>query len=322
MNNFQFIGPFKDYLNQFCEYKIKSEYNYFSSIYKLKEFDRYTYKHYKDAVEITKEILESYLDNKDVKRATKASIACTLRQFCKYLNKCDIKCYVLPERKYTRGNETYVPHIFTTEEIKAFFNTVKDFYPNNVYKNAVINSIFKLLYCTGMRVSECLNIKIKDIDFNNNTIKISDSKNNESRFVVINETLINELKIINDNYNQNCNNNEYFFRHGNGTKYNAKSIYTCFRNILYYSKIPHTGKGPRVHDFRHTFCVLSLKNAVEKGYDINNYFTILGTYIGHKRITSTAYYLRLTSEMYPSIRKQIEDYSNSLIRTMDGDYDD
>ena len=316
MNSEVFIGPFKKYLTEFYEYKINLGYVYNSQKDKLKCFDKFTLK-YPKATKISKEILEDFLNSKEIKKSSKSAFSTVLRELCKYLNAKEIEAYVLPFNKYSRGKEVYVPHIFTEEEIKLFFETAKKYSKENEYKNTIVYTVFKLLYCTGMRISECLNIKIKDIDFNNQTISIYNTKNTESRIIVINEKLIKRLKEINEKYNKELNPDEYFFRHGNGTKYNANSFYDIFRNILYYSKIPHTSNGPRIHDFRHLFCILSLKNAVLSGQDINNFLPILGAYVGHKKVSSTAYYLRLTSDMFPEIRNKIEHYTNEIIKKAD-----
>ena len=312
-----FIGPFKKVLTEFYEYKINLGYVYSSEKENLKDFDKFTYEKYPKSTKISKEILEDFLNSKDIKKSSKSCVASVLRQLCKYLNIIEIESYELPCKKYSRGKEVYVPRIFSEDEIKVFFKTAKKYSSGNEYKNTIIYTVFKLLYCTGMRISECLNIKIKDVNFSNQTISIYNTKNTESRIIVINEKLSKRLEEINEIYNKGLNPDEYFFRHGNGTKYTANSFYMIFRNILYYSKIPHTSNGPRVHDFRHLFCILSLKKAVLSGQDINNFLPILGTYVGHKKVSSTAYYLRFTSDMYPELRSKIENYTNEIIKKAD-----
>ena len=179
MNSEVFIGPFKKYLTEFYEYKINLGYVYNSQKDKLKCFDKFTLK-YPKATKISKEILEDFLNSKEIKKSSKSAFSTVLRELCKYLNAKEIEAYVLPFNKYSRGKEVYVPHIFTEEEIKLFFETAKKYSKENEYKNTIVYTVFKLLYCTGMRISECLNIKIKDIDFNNQTISIYNTKNTES----------------------------------------------------------------------------------------------------------------------------------------------
>ena len=48
---------------------------------------------------------------------------------------------------------------------------------------------------------------------------------------------------------------------------------------------------------------------------------MLSAYVGHKNFKGTEYYLRLTAEMYPYIRNQIEEYTNNIIRKL-GDFDE
>jgi integrase len=73
------------------------------------------------------------------------------------------------------------------------------------------------------------------------------------------------------------------------------------------------GKGPRAKDFRHTFAVHCLKKLVLSGKDLNVYRQVLKTYMGHSLFSYTAYYLRLTKDMFPDIREKIEAHYERVI---------
>ena len=68
------------------------------------------------------------------------------------------------------------------------------------------------------------------------------------------------------------------------------------------------GKGPRVYDLRHTFAVHCLRHLVLSGKDIAVYHQALKTYMGHSFFKYTAYYLKLTTDMFPDIREKMEVY--------------
>lgn len=310
-----FNSYFKNQFSDFINYKKSLGYDYESQTLKLKKFDDYLYQ--KNNNIITKETITDFMDNLDVNRASKSAYASIIRQVAIYLNNHEINCYLLPQKLYTRGNETKEPHIYTEDEIIRIFKSINDYYKNNIQKRDTILLFFKILYCTGLRVSECCNIKIENINFEEHTISILDTKNGSDRSIVVSEELNNELKQLNNTYNINCTINDYFFRRNNGKPYNRKDIYPIFRKVLYNARIPHTENGPTVHHFRHTFCVNSLKKIVDNGLDINTYIPILCAYLGHNNYASLAYYLRLTNIISDDIRNILESYTNDIIRETD-----
>jgi len=102
------------------------------------------------------------------------------------------------------------------------------------------------------------------------------------------------------------NKNTIFFKNLNGGRFDKSTIYRHFRDYLYLAGIPHTGSGPRIHDFRHTYSVHCLKNWILAGKELTNLTPYLSTYLGHSDFRGTQYYLHLTSELYPDIIKKTE----------------
>lgn len=92
-----------------------------------------------------------------------------------------------------------------------------------------------------------------------------------------------------------------------------QNLYHNFRRYLDKAGIPHTGKGPRIHDFRHTFCVNLLRKWTEEGKDLLAYLPYMRTMLGHETFEETAYYLKLTAAAYPSIRIALEGAFPNLI---------
>ena len=67
--------------------------------------------------------------------------------------------------------------------------------------------------------------------------------------------------------------------------------------------IPHggRGRGPRLHDLRHTFAVHRLEEWVREGVDLDAKLPVLAAYMGHRSLTGTQRYLRITPEVFPDI---------------------
>lgn len=94
-----------------------------------------------------------------------------------------------------------------------------------------------------------------------------------------------------------------FFQTPQGEHYVPNTIHYAWRQALYYAGISYggKGKGPRIHDLRHTFAVHCLQRWAENGEDINAKLPYLSAYMGHVGLSSTQQYLRLTAEVFPHI---------------------
>ena len=92
------------------------------------------------------------------------------------------------------------------------------------------------------------------------------------------------------------------------------NIYKNFRRYLERAGISHTGRGPRVHDFRHTYCVNLLRKWTDEGKDLMAYLPYMRTMLGHEGFEETAYYLKLTAERFPYIKEQLKTSFPDLIK--------
>ena len=88
----------------------------------------------------------------------------------------------------------------------------------------------------------------------------------------------------------------------------AGTVYKRFRMILQDSGIPYEGKlrGPRLHDFRHTFAVTTMNNLCAQGNDLYVTLPILSAYLGHAGVKSTERYIRLTEDRLSTIIDSVQ----------------
>ena len=140
-------------------------------------------------------------------------------------------------------------------------------------------------------------------------LHIWDSKFQKDRMIPMSQTLTSVCIA----YSKNCNSGKlpyaYFFSPNGNRRYSAQTIYNRFRDVLFICGIPHRGKGkgPRLHDLRHTFAVHSLQQLAENGEDLYTVLPILSEYMGHSSVSATQYYLRLTAEVFPDIMEMVEE---------------
>jgi integrase len=100
--------------------------------------------------------------------------------------------------------------------------------------------------------------------------------------------------------------NDYIFRNMHGNYLSSDWINELHIKILGEAGIQYLGggKGPRVHDWRHTFAVNSFKQMIDNKIDMYVSLPILSVYLGHKTIMATERYLRLTVSMYPYLNEK------------------
>ena len=202
----------------------------------------------------------------------------------------------------------FTPHIYTDSELKRFFEQADllPFYPNCPNRGPVASLLFRMLYGCGLRISEALNLTMKDVDLDRGVLAILDSKFGKSRYVPMSLSLTERCQQYAAHIRSEAPADAPFCPAPDGGHYAERAVYTTFRHILEDAGIPHTGRGPRIHDFRHTFSVCCLKKWILSGKDLNAALPVLSAYLGHKGLNGTQKYLRLTADMYPDIVKTVE----------------
>lgn len=253
-------------------------------------------------IAISEEMTMSYIDlASDFTVETQFKYECRIRQFAKFLKNNGYKnIYIQYESRFKR-NRTYTPYVFSHEEIINIIKTVDEYCPiRGDYDKFFYQTIFRFLYCTGMRIGEVLSLKPEDVDLANNVIAICNGKGNVSRFIPFTDSVAKLLQ----NYNDQRFNvmEDYFFESLKGGKRSKSAVNTCFKKIVHRAGISKKeGIRISVHSLRHTFACHSLDKMIREGRDPYNALPYLSIYLGHKNIQNTEYYLKLTEERFNEI---------------------
>jgi integrase/recombinase XerD len=238
------------------------------------------------------------------------SRATCLAQFSSYLCSIGIRSYVpkLPPV----GRSTFIPHIYSPEEINALFAASDGLRLSAGCLNCSLISfplLIRTLYSTGIRIGEAIVLKDEDLNLDENYLRIRDSKNGKERIVPISETLAENCRQY-LSYREKIplkKKSAYFFTKLDGLQLHPATVGTWLRKCLSIAGIPYIGRyqGPRLHDLRHTFAVTSLANMADAGVDLYVSLPILSTYLGHQSIEATNHYVRLTRHIYPDLIKDV-----------------
>jgi integrase len=167
--------------------------------------------------------------------------------------------------------------------------------------------LFRTVYACGLRASEARLLRFDDVGLDAGVLTIRDAKGGKDRQVPVSPALRDRLA---DYYARVAGRTggDWFFPGTAGQPLTLGNIDKNFRRFLWQARIPHGGKGrgPRVHDLRHTMAVNNLRYWFAAGEDAGALLPVLQAYMGHSSIAGTGYYLRLTAESYPHIAAAIQ----------------
>lgn len=303
-----FVGEYRELLEAFVKQKRNLCYKYDATRARLLRFSIFSLSYCIENKVLSKQLALDWTSKRKNESATNsAHRSSDLRQFALYLKNLGYDAFV-PPKIHKIGQSEYIPYIFTHEEIQCLLRAVDSITPHPLSnKHQSYPLLFRLLYCCGLRISEVLNLKICDIDFDEGMLFIRESKFNKDRIIPVSPPLAAMLIRYQALFNKNNYPEDYYFRNKNGTPLTRYRVYKMYRKLLWKARISHggKGKGPRLHDLRHAFCVHTLAKQVNEGVDLYVALPILSVYVGHSSVRGTQRYVRLTAEAYPELIEKI-----------------
>jgi len=149
------------------------------------------------------------------------------------------------------------------------------------------------IYSAGLRISECINLRIADIDSNRKSIFVKSGKGNKDRYTLLSEKLLPILR----NYIKECKPKpkELLFEGPNGSHYSETSIHKILEKACKDAKII---KVVTTRTLRHSFAT----HLHEAGVDIKYIKELLG----HSSLKTTEIYTHLTFKAMGEIKSPLD----------------
>jgi integrase/recombinase XerD len=237
--------------------------------------------------------------NKDVKEITKKDVTDYIDKFLEkgaagntinvYLNSIKFLMENVLNRRHTY-NIKYskvpkkLPTFLTKEETVKLIDSIK----NEKHKLMI-----QILYSAGLRVSELINLKIKDFEFSKNYGWVREGKGNKDRYFILAEKLNNKLqdfiKLNSLEYK------DYLFKGNKRQHISKETIGAIIKNAAKLAKIE---KNVHAHTLRHSFAT----HLIENGYSVNEVQSLLG----HNSSETTMIYVHMANPKMINVRSPLD----------------
>jgi integrase len=252
---------------------------------------------------IIQEAVEGFLYGRHLKASTLRREEIILRELAEHARQFGWQAWAPPTLTRLKTRHRPPPYVFSDEEIRRLFHAIDTQPLSEMSNRALVDPVlFRVLYATGMRISEALNLELRDFDPARVTIEVRDGKNRESRAVPVTTRLANTLQGYIAAAHPDPEPSHFLFHTGDPSKPADKStIYNRLRRYLADADIPHFPGGPHIHSLRHGFAVTNLRRWATSGTDLVVMLPYLSAYMGHADLRGTQYYLQLTADAYPQV---------------------
>ncbi len=232
----------------------------------------------------TKQEIEDYLLVLSVKEKLSASYINQIINGIKFLFenilKLPIQKYQLPRPQKPK----LLPSVLSIAEIKRILDVIE---------NTKHKLMIKIIYSAGLRVSELVELKGKDIDFERNLLIIRQAKGKKDRQTLLSKSIISELKnFIEIN---GLSKDDYLFAGQFKAQYAVRSIQTFFAKAI---ENAHIQKKASVHTLRHSFAT----HLLEEGTDLR----IIQVLLGHSSIKTTEVYTHVSTHKIQHIASPLD----------------
>ncbi|MBN2766090.1 MAG: site-specific integrase [Paludibacteraceae bacterium] len=178
--------------------------------------------------------------------------------------------------------EKTLPEVLNQDEIKALINAT-----HNLKQKA----IFMVMYSGGLRISELINLKIKDIDSSRMQIRVEQAKGKKDRYTLLSQKTLEVLRKYVSMYQPH----EWLFEGVNSGPYSETSIKKALRIALSKTKIT---KHVTPHTLRHSFATHLLENGTDIRY--------IQSLLGHQSSKTTEIYTHITVKGFNQIKNPLD----------------
>jgi integrase len=206
------------------------------------------------------------------------------------------------------------PHIYSKSEIGDLLAAAAGLAPAGGLRPHCYATLFGLISCTGLRISEALALLIGDVDLDQGVLTVRAGKRGRTRLVPLHPSAVCPLADYATDRRRRYGppgKDAAFFRTDRSDQISDSAAHYAFSVLGRQLGWTATGRtrAPRVHDLRHTVVVRRIEAWHTEGVDVDANIAVLATYLGHVETRDLYWYLSAVPELMNIISARFEAFA-------------
>jgi integrase len=221
--------------------------------------------------------------------------------FARYCQAFDPLTEIPPRHVFGAAHRRKPPYLYSAKQLGDLASEGHEADSNAGFRQLTHATLFGLLACTGLRISEALALLIEDVDLKRGLIVVRESKSRDSRLIPLHPTARARLVGYAAKRHQRFPRAGWFFVSGSGRNLPYSTVRSVFRDLTLRLGWCRDGVRPRLHDLRHTFACRVLQKWQRVSTRLKEErIDWLSRYLGHENVSDTYWYLTATPELLAS----------------------
>lgn len=234
-----------------------------------------------------------------------------VRGFARYRCAADSRTEIPPATLLPHRARRARPYLYSADEIRRLLQATLKWVGWAKLRPWTYYCLFGLLSVTGLRLGEARNLQLPDVDLRAAVLTIRGAKFGKCRLVPIHPSTCRVLGAYLARRRRHWAGrpvSAYVFVTERGHRLDMADIHTTFQALSRQIGLrrPDARHGPRLHDFRHRFAVMTLLGWYRAGQDAERLLPVLSTYLGHVNVSDTFWYLTAWPELMQEARARLE----------------
>jgi integrase len=202
------------------------------------------------------------------------------------------------------------PHVYSDGEITSLLRAAAGLTPRDGLRPHCYVTLFGLLACTGLRISEALALSCDDVDLDRGVLTVRTGKGGKTRLVPLHPSALEPLREYATRRARYSHDgpSTAFFRTDASEHLTYAAVNSTFLRLR--DRLGWTSEGrarvPRIHDLRHRMAVRRLLLWHAQGEDVDRRIAVLATYLGHVLVSDVYWYLSAVPELMDIVANRFE----------------
>lgn len=289
----------------------------------LKSLNKYCLENFPDSLNLSQNIIDEWCKQRTTENSqTWKRRLYFVRTLLNYGNSRGHINIELPELPLV-DEIHYKPHAFTKVELINLFDACDNIEivrnrNSTRMRKIMMPVLFRLLYSTGMRPIEVVNLQRSDFDFETGIISIRKSKGYNQHFVVLHDSMLKLVKQYDVEIDKYYPSRTYFFPNKNDTKFKRNWITENFKKLWYKYNTSYA----RAYDLRHNYAIENIMSWTNTGIEFNSKILALSKSMGHSSVKKTMYYFSIVPALYDKLEELTGKSFDELIPEVIDDEDE